>query len=882
MAAFSQGQRWLVDSEPELGLGMVQSTDKRSVTLYFPDSDTERQYALRDAPLTRFVLEAGDELEHRDQGVMEIKQTHELNGLVIYETTSEQMVPETELADAVKRNNPVMRLLTGQTDHPNWFNFRSALNQGVQTIWNEHLNGLLGTRSTLLPHQLYVAAKATEHSHVRALLADEVGLGKTIEAGLIMNRLVHQGRAKRILIAVPEALQAQWLVEMVRRFSIQCELYQSLEHDFAVGQVHLITHRQLQSSAQLKRIAAEDWDMLVVDEAHHLSTQHEPEALHWSQLAHQLPHLLLLTATPEQLGLESHFGRLQLLDEGRFADFDQYRQDEAIFAELTPLASALNEGAVADETVAELGRLGIDWHGDPQTALNAVLDRHGTGRVVYRNTRKGVAGFHSRRAEKQLFVDQAAREKALAEWLKSQQGEKVLLITHLQEDAKALAHSLWHQFGIEATAFHEGLDLIERDRAAAHFADSEDGAQILVCSEIGGEGRNFQFCHHLVLWDIPAHPDMLEQRIGRLDRIGQTQTIELHAFLAEGSADADRFDWYHDILGCLENIQPAAGAIHEKYVEQWLEAPSPALRETIIKALTELSEQLEHGRDVLLELNSCRQPEATELKERVANLEANHPLMVVDMAANLLNLHFESVTHDIYELIPSSNMLIPTLPGIPEGGCVVTFDRAVAAAREDALFLSWEHPFIQGLADILNSTELGQASIALLETEQVPAGQLLMEVQWSVKWQERYTHALRPHIDNAIFRTLILEGGDKDLSDVLVEQSLQAQVRSLPVKVARKMIRQAKERIMPLYENSQKLASARFAAIQSSAEQSLVKTNRARVERVQYLEKINPLVTPVDVAAMQDLIELELDAIRQCEYVTAGVRLILCAPPGTV
>lgn len=882
MTVFAQGQRWLVDSEPELGLGMVQSFDVRAVLLYFPDSDTERQYALRDAPLTRFILEAGDELEHRDQGKFQIKTVHELNGLVIYETTTEQMVPETELADTLKRNNPVMRLMTGQTDHPNWFNFRSSLNKGIQAIWNDHLNGLLGTRSTLLPHQLYVAQKATEHTHVRVLLADEVGLGKTIEAGLIMNRLIHQGRARRVLIAVPEALQAQWLVEMIRRFSIQCELYQNIEHDFAIGQVHLVTHRQLTSTAQLKRISAQDWDLLVVDEAHHLSTEHPDDEIHWSELAHNIDHLLLLTATPEQLGLKYHFGRLQLLDSGRFSDFDRYQQDEASFAELTPLANALHNNELSDAQCEELKGLGIEWDGDNQNALNALLDRHGTGRVVYRNTRKGVAGFHNRTTELQSFADDAERLNALVDFLKTNPTEKVLLIAHEKDTAKELTYQLWQKHGVEATAFHEELDLIERDRAAAHFADSEGGAQILVCSEIGGEGRNFQFCHHLILWDMPSHPDMLEQRIGRLDRIGQTQTIQLHAFLLQGSDDMERYHWYHDLLGCIERIQPAAGAIHDKFAEQWSNEPSEALRETIINELIETTECLEQGRDVLLELNSCRQPEASVIKEKVEALEANHPLMVVDMAAELLNLHFESVTHDIYELIPSSNMLIPVLPGIPEGGCVVTFDREVAAAREDALFMSWEHPFMQGLADILNGTELGQASIALLETEQVPAGQLLMEVQWSVKWPERLTHALRPHIDNALFRTLILEGGDKDLNDVLPEKSLKTQVVSLPIKLARKMIRQAKDRIMPLYESSQTLANVRFNSIKADALASLTKANKARLERLSYLESVNPLVTKEDVKALKELTEKESQAMQQCEFITSGVRLILCAPRGSI
>jgi ATP-dependent helicase HepA len=882
MAEFIQGQRWLVDSEPELGLGMVQSTDARAVTLYFPECDTERQYALREAPLTRLVLEVGDSLEHRDQGSLEIAKVHEINGLLIYQTTDDQMVPETELSDTVKRNNPVMRLLTGQTDHPNWFSFRSALNKGTQAIWNAQMNGLLGTRSTLLPHQLYVATKATEHTHVRALLADEVGLGKTIEAGLIINRLAQQGRAKRILIAVPEALQAQWLVELIRRFSLFCEMYQSAEHDFSMGQVHLITHKQLRDLDTLLEIDSHDWDMLVVDEAHHLPTANHSGVPHWSDIASQTDHLLLLTATPEQLGLEAHFGRLQLLDSARFSDFEQYKQDEQSFSELTELANALKENNVNSDQIQQLESLGISWPQEYSTALAALLDRHGTGRVVYRNTRKGVQGFHARQTDLQVFQTAEQRIKSLAEWLKNHTDEKILLITHSMEDAKELGFQLRHQYAIDASIFHEDLDLIERDRAAAHFADDDDGAQILVCSEIGGEGRNFQFCHHLILWDLPSHPDMLEQRIGRLDRIGQTETIQIHAFLIENSDHLQRFNWFNQTLNCINQIQPAAGAIHEKYVEQWFQESSEQLANEIQAEMAELTAQLENGRDVLLELNSCRQPEADKIKETIEQLEENHPLSVVEMAANLLNLHFESISEGIYELIPSSNMLIPTLPGIPDGGAIVTFDRKIAGSREDTLFLSWEHPFIQGLLDVLESTDLGQASIAVLETEQVPAGSLLMEVQWAVTIPQLYTHAIKPHITESVFRTLVLEGGNKDLNEVLKEETLQQQVKSMPVKIARKMIRQAKDRIPPLYELSQQFAKDRFNKVAHEASTALKVHNTARLERMKYLASVNKLVTEQDVALLSAQIEQETKAMEQCEFATSSARLILCAPPGSL
>lgn len=878
MTKFVVGQRWLVDSEPELGLGMLQAVGTRSITLFFPAVNSERHYASRDAPLTRYRLDVGDLLQHRDKGALPIARCDEIDGLIIYTTDSGESLPETELAATVAMTNPLTRLKTGQLDQAGWFTFRSALESGIQAVWNSHLNGLLGTRSDLLPHQLYIATQATEQPFVRVLLADEVGLGKTIEAGLIINRLKQQERIKRVLIAVPEALQAQWLVELIRRFSLYCELYQHPEHDFALGQVHLVTHDHLFDETKLACLRAEEWDLLVVDEAHHLPTQVDGERTAWTDFAHQTDHLLLLTATPEQLGQQAHFGRLQLLDATRFSSFDRYRKEEARFAQLSDLAVALANQQLQPQHRDRLAQLGIRQLDSPPAMLNALLDRHGTGRILYRNTRKSIAGFHRREVTALLCASEAERIAALVRWLQNNNEEKILLICRDKQVAQDLAYRLLHQHGIQAAVFHEDLDLIERDRAAAHFADAEDGAQLLVCSEIGGEGRNFQFCHQLILWDLPAHPDILAQRIGRLDRIGQTHEIQIIPILTEGSSDAARLGWYHQVLNCIEPMQPAAGLIHDRYHKQWQAAPTPALQQEVSAALGELSEQLEQGRDLLLELNSCRQPRANDLKNQISALEQHHPLAVVEMAANLLNLHFESIAADIYQLIPSSNMLIPSLPGIPEAGALVTFSRVVANQREDVLFLSWEHPFIQGLEDMLQGSELGQATVALLATEKIPAGKLLLEVLWRISLPERYRPALQPHFAACQFRTLLLEGGQNDLADALPLATIGEQLSTVPLALARKISAEAKERIDALYDNSQQAMLARYNQAIQQATAAMKAFNQDRIDRLDYLATINPLVSKEDVALLAERIADEEVAMTACDYAASSVRLILCVP----
>ena len=120
--------------------------------------------------------------------------------------------------------------------------------------------------------------------------------------------------------------------------------------------------------------------------------------------------------------------------------------------------------------------------------------------------------------------------------------------------------------GVRSAAFYEGLSIVERDRAAAYFADSQAGAQSLICSEIGSEGRNFQFAHHLILFDLPVHPDLLEQRIGRLDRIGQRHNIQIHVPYIAGESPRNT----------LPMVQPGHAGIYSKLL-CWCYRQGPVL-----------------------------------------------------------------------------------------------------------------------------------------------------------------------------------------------------------------------------------------------------------------------------------------------------------------
>ena len=370
---------------------------------------------------------------------------------------------------------------------------------------------------------------------------------------------------------VPEPLLHQWLVEMKRRFNLTFSIIdelmyaESLEsategNPFLDKQLVLTTLPVLLADDAIGDHALQaGWDTLIVDEAHHLETP-EPGASTpgydcIAALASEIPSLLLLTATPEQMGHKGHFARLQLLDPHRFVSLEKFTEEEANYRALADIATALENNTQLDSTqqklIASLDLSETDQANATQT-VDALIDYHGTGRVMFRNTRRAVSGFPQR-----LFEPYAISESdALIDWLADKIAEiapeKMLLICKSVERVESLNETLRTRFGIYSAVFHENMSIVERDRAAEFFADDESGSPILLCSEIGSEGRNFQFLHQMVLVDLPDNADLLEQRIGRLDRIGQSQEIKILVPYVSGSKDDFLQRWYHEGLNAFE------------------------------------------------------------------------------------------------------------------------------------------------------------------------------------------------------------------------------------------------------------------------------------------------------------------------------------------
>ncbi|MBT3832598.1 MAG: RNA polymerase-associated protein RapA, partial [Gammaproteobacteria bacterium] len=422
MTDFKPGQKWISSAEPELGIGQIVSVEHRLVTMNFDLIDEIRTYAKDQAPLTRVKFNIGDIIRTAGDLELEVSQVSDQDGIFVYhgeyQGTATAII-ETELDPGITFSKPEERLFSFQIDDNRWFNLRYQTLQHRARLATSSIKGLLGPRVSLIPHQFFIAQEVASRYAPRVLLADEVGLGKTIEAGLILHQQLMTGRSSRIMIIVPPALNFQWFVEMIRRFNLQFTLLDEercldieadnrpeheddvpdLDNPFDAQQLVLCSlDLFLKNSKRLEQAVATDWDLVVIDEAHHLQWQDgEPGEDYTAveQLSRVAKGLLLLTATPEQLGRLGHFSRLRLLDPSRYHSYDDFLEEEKQYESIAGLVTGLlNKEQDAASKIRQ--RLGEHAPNSDDELLPALLDRHGTGRVLFRNVRESVEGFRER------------------------------------------------------------------------------------------------------------------------------------------------------------------------------------------------------------------------------------------------------------------------------------------------------------------------------------------------------------------------------------------------------------------------------------------------------------------------------------------------------
>jgi SNF2 family DNA or RNA helicase len=438
----------------------------------------------------------------------------------------------------------------------------------------------------LLEHQIRTAKTVLRRMRGRALLADEVGLGKTVEAGLTLDELVLRGLVRSVLVLVPPSLIEQWQGEMRRKFSLDFVTHDDptfkahgtaawTEHDRIIASIHTAKREPHRSA-----ILARKWDMIIVDEAHHLRNAKTQLWRFASELRKQ--YILLLTATPVQNNLEELFNLVTLLEPGllstskRFQKHFVDRRDKLTPRHVEELHALLAEVMVRNRrsTVglqftrrwARTDRLPLS---PPERqlydAVTAFVKQHlasagGKGAftrmalvalqmALGSSSQAAAATLDNMAANvklpaalRQQMADLARQARALnfsakldrLLMLLDEFPDKMVIFTQF----RATQEMLWQcltEVGHDVAVFHGGLTRLEKEAAINRFRGP---ARLLLATESGSEGRNLQFAHAVCNFDLPWNPMKIEQRIGRLSRIGQTHDVHVFNLVAADTVEA--------------------------------------------------------------------------------------------------------------------------------------------------------------------------------------------------------------------------------------------------------------------------------------------------------------------------------------------------------
>ncbi|UBI30813.1 RNA polymerase-associated protein RapA [Acinetobacter variabilis] len=939
---FAIGQRWLSDTETELGLGVLIDVDERSVSILFPKSDETRVYARSNAPLSRIVFNANDELQDQEGTIWTVESVEDRNGVVRYHvvrtledgTEERKALNETRVGATIQLSKPLDRLLASQIDYKEWYDLRIEALLMQANMQTSPLRGLVGSRVGLIPHQLYIAHEVGQRFAPRVLLADEVGLGKTIEAGLIIHQQLKTGRSERILILVPDSLQYQWMIEMRRRFNLEFSLFDLArtasikEHDpdlnpFLTEQRIIASVDLMVDHEDLREQAIEaGFDLLVVDEAHHLMWSEEEGGNDRydlvEELAEKTPGVLLLTATPEQLGVESHFARLRLLDPQRFSSLDRFLDEEEQYQHTAKIAEVLMSDLPleAEHFTAIESLLGHAIEDTPEQrfrAIHELLDRHGTGRILFRNTREAIQGFPGRdcqpaplpapenwskdgKLREQMWPEESQLDGSWMEtdprvmWLMEKlrtdlKHKKVLLIARSGPVVEALENVLRLHAGIRTAMFHEGMSLLERDQAAAYFAEESYGAQILLCSEIGSEGRNFQFASDLILFDLPANPDVLEQRIGRLDRIGQENRIQIHVPYLMGTAQERMFRWYNEALNIFSNISPTAQTLQENFIvalKDCLLADKGQEFEDLLEEVSvqreALEAELQEGRDRLLEYNSCRPVVAQEIVNALEDYDDNTTLpMFMKRFMASTNIDFDEQSNGTVIIKPTDQMQVQGLT-LDEEGMTATFYRDQAQIREDAQYLTLEHPFTESVMEMINTQGFGSTNVAVLKSAALPQGSLLMEVWFKVDVVAPKALNLPSSLPQQLIRVLLSEKG-QDLSQKIAPEILKPYLHHLDGNSCRQVVKARREVIEARYQQALELARSALPNFKQQAKEVYGNKWQYEIDRLTYLKQFNPSIREDEIARLQKLQKEGLSLLEGLSVTPEAIQVMVVVKP---
>ncbi len=441
------------------------------------------------------------------------------------------------------------------------------------------LNNLYDVRS--LWYQEETARKVLKSFRGRALLSDEVGLGKTIEALIVFREYIQRGMVKNALILTPTPLVSQWQGELKTKFGLDIPStddpdYRMKGDSFWKEPFVLASINLAKSKNNFPVVTEREYDMVIVDEAHHLKNRN---TLNWKLVnALKKRFLLLLTATPVENNLMELYNLVTLLKPGQLKTASAFRkefmtrgdptdpQNRSKLKDLLGQVMIRNTRALARFDIpprfAQTIKLDSDKHEKELYERISVLVQNinktnGAGHKLLLKNLLEEAGSSPRAvsltlsrvlAKKDLLLEQekeirainnlcrsldhTSKNRFLLKLIRSFPGKKIIFVKYLGTMDHISDFLSWK--GIPHALFHGSLNNRKKDEQIKSFSEDKE---ILVTTEIGGEGRNLQFCHQMINYDLPWNPMKIEQRIGRIHRIGQEKEVMIYNLCAAGSVE---------------------------------------------------------------------------------------------------------------------------------------------------------------------------------------------------------------------------------------------------------------------------------------------------------------------------------------------------------
>jgi len=396
------------------------------------------------------------------------------------------------------------------------------------------------------------------------------------------------------------------------------------------------------------------------------------------------------------------------------------------------------------------------------------------------------------------------------------------------------------------------------------------------------------------LWDLPANPDTLEQRIGRLDRIGQTQQIMLHVPYVQGTAQERLYRWYNDALNMFNQISPTAQSVQEQYIQELkplLEgADTDANRTTLQEIIEEaqqtrlgLEAQLQAGRDRLLEYNSCRPRVAGRIADAMHDFDKHNLLpQFIERFFASANIDHNIQRDGSWVIAPiDSTEISDYIDGLPlgdEDGMTLTFERKQALQREDIEFITHEHPLMRAIYELASTSTFGNTTVAMLKSAAVPQGMVLLEVNFRVEAIAPRLLNLPATLPTQNIRVFISEQGS-DLSARISSDMIMPHIERLDKNRARQVIKVRGDVIEQRYYEAEDIARQQLEEIGEQASARFSQQWSREIKPLKHLQTINPNVRPEEIERLEQLKAQGEQALGNLSLVPDSIRVLVAVKP---